>query len=92
MSLYVYVNCIRHCKTTLRPSESDTLTAETGIPSAGPTVGEIGVGTSTLSIPTSFVLFHNALVLSHGAAFNADDIGVIGIPVTDGICQKRIGL
>lgn len=28
MSLYVYVNCIRHCKTTLRPSESDTLTAE----------------------------------------------------------------
>ena len=50
------------------------------------------MGTGTLSVPMPFVLFHNALALSHGVAFNPDDIGVIDNPVTDGISQSRVML
>lgn len=56
---------------------------KTDIPSAGPTAEGIGVGIGTMLFPTPFVLFHNALALSRGVAFNPDDIGVIDNPVTD---------
>ena len=39
-------------------------------------------------VPTPFALFHNTLTLYHGVAFNPDDIGVINIPVTDGVSHN----
>ena len=48
------------------------------------------MGTGMLSVPTPFVLFHNALALSHGVTFNPDDIGIIYDPVTDGVSQSRV--
>ena len=82
--------CVRRCRTTAGPLKSDTLTAENEHPCRCSDSWRNWRGDRHDVSPHAVCLVYNALALSHGIAFNSDNIGVIDNPVTDGIGQSRI--
>ena len=85
-----FAECVRRRGTTARPPKSDTLTVENRHPFRRSDSWKNWRGDRRDVSPHAVCLVYNALALSHGIAFNSDNIGVIDNPVTDGIGQSRI--